>query len=231
MKVYNYNPDTLKFMFESEAHVNVKEGGFLIPAHATDKPTPKTGTNEAAIWNKEDLKWDVVTDLSGVFYDERGMEIDIGEHQATPEMMPFLSRDKKPSINHLLNKKTHKWDYSLSENKTTLLRINSAKTGVKIAQNIEVEKYLYGCSITDQLNLNSLLSIALQELSDDSEMRRIWRKPVKGGDWRRDKVSILELKRVSIAMLAKISTLQDSNSDYAGMIAVAVNKDDLENIG
>lgn len=56
MKIYNYHPETKRFLFEENAEQSPLEPGiFLIPAHSTTIKPPEIKDDEIAIWN--DSEW------------------------------------------------------------------------------------------------------------------------------------------------------------------------------
>ncbi len=62
--VYSYDPTTSELVGEITAHESPREPGkYLIPANATEVTPPKTGENEAAVWDGE--KWAITEDWRG----------------------------------------------------------------------------------------------------------------------------------------------------------------------
>lgn len=85
MKIYNYAPKNGVFLTQGTAYPDpMNEGGYLIPAHATDIAPPIVEGGHAAVFNG--TEWDVVEDHRGtLIYDIKGQQSVVKDLGPLPE--------------------------------------------------------------------------------------------------------------------------------------------------
>lgn len=63
--VYNYDKETGEFIGTETANPNPREGGWLLPGHATFDAPPEKGEQQAQCFNSESGEWELVPDHRG----------------------------------------------------------------------------------------------------------------------------------------------------------------------
>lgn len=71
--VYAYNPTIGEYAGETKAYANPREGGYMMPANATETEPPEAGEHQAPVF--ADGAWSLVPDYRGaVYYDKSTQE-------------------------------------------------------------------------------------------------------------------------------------------------------------
>ena len=106
--VYNYEPTTGLYLWESEAEESPLEpGAYLIPAHATTTKPPAIPTGKLARYNTDKEAWDVIDDVRGTWYNADGRSVEIDDIDAD---VGALTREAPPDATYVLVK--GKWQQS-----------------------------------------------------------------------------------------------------------------------
>lgn len=85
MKIYSYDPKSGAFLAQGTAYPDpMNEGGYLIPAHATEIAPPNVEGGLVAVFNG--IEWDVVEDHRGtILYSPEGQKIEVKKLGPIPE--------------------------------------------------------------------------------------------------------------------------------------------------